>query len=94
MANAAELSKYIVAFAGAARTAQAAMSTGTDPMTIAEYKFEVNITADFQVSSETDVALTIWRLNIKQKLSLDYKTHMGISVTCVIKPAATLVEAG
>lgn len=86
----AELSGYIVAFAGAARTAQAVMSTGTDPMTIKEYTFDINITADMEVKSETDVGLNIWRVSIKEKLTFDYKTHMGIEVKCTIVPAVTL----
>ena len=91
-ANPVQLSGYIVAFAGAARVAQAAMSSGTDPMTIKEYVFEVNITADFDVTSETDVGLNIWRLSIKQKLTMDYKSHWGITVKCTIVPAATLAQ--
>lgn len=89
-ANPLLLSSYIVSFAGAARIAQALMSSGADPMTIAEYNFEVNITADFELKSETDVALNIWRVNLKEKLTLDYKEHMGITVKCIIKPAAVL----
>lgn len=88
--NAVQLSAYIISFAGAARLAQVAMSTGTDPMTIAEYSFEINITADFDLKSETDVALNVWRVNLKQKLTMDYKTHMGINVKCIIKPSAVL----
>ncbi|WNG17565.1 hypothetical protein [Cystobacter fuscus] len=90
MQSAAQLSTYIIAFAGAARTAQRLMSSGMDPMTIAEYYFEVNLTADFEVKSETEVSLNIWRMNIKEKLTLDYKEHMGITVKCTIKPAAVL----
>lgn len=90
MQSAAQLSTYIVAFAGAARIAQRLMSTGMDPMTIAEYYFEVNITADFEMKSETDVSLNVWRMNIKEKLTLDYKEHMGITVKCTIKPAAVV----
>ena len=89
-ASAAQLSAYIIAFAGAARVAQVAMSSGTDPMTIKEYMFEINITADFDVTSETDVSLNIWRLSIKQKLTMDFKSHWGITVKCTIVPAATL----
>ena len=88
--EAVKLSAYIVAFAGAARVAQATMSSGTDPMTIAEYTFEINITADFDLKSETDVSLNIWRVSLKQKLTMDYKTHMGITVKCIIKPSAVL----
>jgi hypothetical protein len=89
-ANAATLSGYIVAFAGAARVAQAAMTTPTDPMTIKEYTFKINITADFQITSVTDVSLNIWRLSISEKLTMDYKEHMGIDVSCTIVPAAVL----
>jgi hypothetical protein len=90
MQSAAQLSHYIIAFAGAARTAQKLMSTGMDPMTIAEYYFEVNITSDFELKSETDVSLNIWRMSIKEKLTLDYKEHMGVTVKCTIKPAAVV----
>ncbi|MDD9950190.1 MAG: hypothetical protein OXT67_01370 [Zetaproteobacteria bacterium] len=88
-----QLSKYITSFAAAARSAQAVMSSGTDPMTIKEYKFKVNITADSEIKSETDVGLNVWRVSIKEKLTLDYKEHMGIDVECTIVPAATLASA-
>ncbi|MCX4028216.1 hypothetical protein H0A36_20575 [Endozoicomonas sp. SM1973] len=90
MANAVELSGYIVAFAGAARVAQAAMSTGTDPMTIAEYTFEINISADFDIKSDTDVKINLWRVNLNQKITTEYKNHWGIRVECKIKPAAVI----
>lgn len=90
MADPIALSGYIVAFAGAARTAQAVMSSGMDPMTIKEYTFKVNITTDFDVKSETDVDLNIWRMSIKQKMTLDYKSHMGLEVSCTIVPSAVL----
>ena len=88
--SAAQLSGYIIAFAGAARVAQAAMSTGADPMTIAEYSFEINITADFTLGSETDVSLNIWRVSIKEKITTEYKSHWGITVKCLIKPSYTI----
>lgn len=95
MQSAAQLSSYIIAFAGAARTAQKLMSSGMDPMTIAEFYFDVNITADFEIKSETEVSLNIWRMSIKEKLTLDYKEHMGLTVKCTIKPAAVLAaQAG
>ena len=90
MANAVELSSYIVAFAGAARTAQAVMSTGADPMTIAEYNFKVNISADFEIGSETNVKMNVWRINFNQKITTEYKSHWGIEVSCLIKPSAVL----
>ncbi len=93
-AKAAQLSHYIVAFAGAARVAEAEMSSGMDPMTIKEFRFKVNITADSEVKSTTDVALNVWRLSIKEKLSLDFKDHMGIAVDCTIVPAAVLARGG
>jgi outer membrane protein W len=94
MTSAAQLSTYIIAFAGAARTAQRLMSSGMDPMTIAEFYFEVNLTTDFEIKSETDVSLNIWRMSIKEKLTLDYKEHMGLTVKCTIKPAAVLAAQG
>lgn len=90
MANALTLSSYIISLAGAASIAQKEMSTLADPMTIAQYTFKVNITSDFEVKSETDVALNVWRVNLKEKLSMDYKEHIGITVECTIKPAAVL----
>lgn len=90
VASAAELSTYIISFAGAARTAQAVMSTGLDPMTIAEYTFEINISADFDVGTETNVKLNVWRINFSTKVTTDYKSHWGITIKCTIKPAAVL----
>jgi hypothetical protein len=69
--SAAVLSGYIIPFAGAARVEQAAMSSGADPMTIAEYTFEINITADFDVGTEADVKLNVWRFTINQKVTTD-----------------------
>lgn len=94
MANVAQLSSYIVAFAGAAKVAQQAMSSGADPMTIKEYGFKINITADSEIKSETDVGLNIWRVSLKEKLTMDYKSHMGIDISCTIVPAATLADQG
>lgn len=94
MADDKKLSHYITSFAGAAREAQQLMSTGMDPMTIKEYKFKVNITADTDVKSETDVSLNVWRVSLKEKLTMDYKSHMGIDVECTIVPAAVLADQG
>lgn len=91
VANPVELSTYVVAMAGAARTAQLALSAGTDPMTVREYKFKVNISADFAINSQTDVQLNIWRLSIKEKLTIDYKTHWGLEIECLIVPTFTTV---
>jgi len=90
MANAVQLSSYIVAFAGAARVAQALMSAGTDPMTIAEYRFKISISADFDAKSETDVSLNVWKVSIKEKITVEYKTHWGIEIDCLIKPSYTV----
>lgn len=90
--DAVKLSTYIIAFAGAAKVAQQEMSSGMDPMTIAEYRFKVNITSDFEAKSETDVSMNIWRVSVKEKLTLDYKEHMGITVDCTIKPAAVVAS--
>ena len=68
------------------------MSSGADPMTIKEYTFKVNLTTDYEAKSETDISLNIWRLSIKQKLTLDYKEHMGLDISCTIVPAAVLAE--
>ena len=94
VAKAAQLSHYIVAFGGAARVAEAEMSSGMDPMTIKEFRFKVNITADMDIKSTTNVALNVWRLSVKEKLSLDFKDHMGITVDCTIVPAAVLAAGG
>ena len=88
--KALQLSSYIVSFAGAARAAQAVMSTGEDPMTIKEYKFSTNITADSEIKNTTDVSLNVWRVTLKDKLTMDFKEHMGITVDCTIVPAAVL----
>ena len=92
--KAAQLSTYIVSFAGAARAAQSLMSTGADPMTIKEFKFNVNITADTEIKNETDVSLNVWRLSVKDKLTMDFKEHMGITVECTVVPAAVLAAGG
>lgn len=84
------MSSYIVAFAGAARAAQAIMSTGADPMTIKEYKFSINITADFEINNETDVAFNIWKVSVKNKLTIDYKKHWGVQIDCTIVPSYTI----
>lgn len=86
VANVVELSGYITAMAVSARVAQAVLSAGTDPMTVREFKFKVNISADFSVKSETDIGLNIWILSIKEKLTIDYKEHWGLEVEATIVP--------
>jgi hypothetical protein len=86
VANPVELSGYITAMATSARVAQAVLSAGTDPMTVAEFKFKVNIAADFGIKSETDVSANIWVLSIKEKLTIDYKSHWGLDIECRIIP--------
>lgn len=88
--NVAELSSYIVAFAGAASTAQKVMSTSTQPMQIKQYMFDINISADFNVKSETDVSMTVFGIGIKEKLTLGYDSKMGIEVKCTIVPLVVI----
>lgn len=94
LAKAAKLSTYITAFAGAARVAQQEMNSGMDPMTIKEFKFNVNITADSDITNTTDVSLNVWRVTVKDKLTMDFKDHMGITVDCTIVPSAVLAASG
>lgn len=86
VANPVELSGYITSMAVSARLAQAVMSAGADPMTIKEFSFSANISADFGINSQTDVSLNIWRLSIKEKLTIDYKSHWGLEVKCTMVP--------
>jgi hypothetical protein len=86
VANPIELSGYITAMAASARVAQGIMSAGADPMTIKEFNFKVNISADFGINSQTDISLNIWRLSIKEKLTIDYKTHWGVEISCTLVP--------
>jgi hypothetical protein len=90
VANPVELSGYITAMAVSARTAQAVMSTGLDPMAISEFRFKVNISAAFSVTSETDVSLDIWRLSIKEKITIGYKNEWGVEIECKIIPVVAL----
>jgi hypothetical protein len=85
-----DLSTYIVSFAGAAQEAQKLMSTQSQPMTIKEYRFKVNISADFHAKPEGDVGLNVWDLSMKDKLFLDYKEELGIEVECTFAPALTI----
>ena len=61
-----------------------------DPMAIKEFSFEVNITADTEFKSETEISLNIWRLSLKEKLTYDYKQHFGITVKATLVPVYTL----
>ncbi len=85
-----DLSSYILSFAGAAQAAQELMSTQRQPMTIKEYRFKVNISADFHTKEEGDVGLNIWDLSMKDKLFLDYKEELGIVVECTLAPMLTV----
>jgi hypothetical protein len=80
------LSGMIVAFAGAASTAQHLMSTGNDAMTIKEFKFKINLTTDLDVSSETDISCKVWNVSVAEKLKVDWKEHMGLEVECTLAP--------
>ena len=87
-----QLSGAIVAFAGAAKAAQKVMSSGDDPMSIKEYTFTANLTTDYELNNELDVGLTLWRMSIKDKLTVDYKEQWGLEVKCTIVPSATLAQ--
>ena len=89
-ATALTLTQTVVAAAASARAAQAIMSTGSDPMAIKEFTFEVNITADTEFKSETEISLNIWRLSLKEKLTYDYKSHFGVTVKATLVPVYTL----
>ncbi|MEU5901858.1 hypothetical protein [Streptomyces venezuelae] len=67
MADAVEPSGYITAMAASARVARAVLSTGTDPMTVREFKCKVNIGADLNVDSQTDVGLNIRVLSVTHR---------------------------
>jgi hypothetical protein len=86
VANPIELSGYITAMAVSARAAQAILSAGTDPMTVEEFRFKVNIAAEFSVESETDIGLNIWVLSIKEKITVQYKSEWGLEIECSIIP--------
>jgi hypothetical protein len=86
VANPVELSAYITAMAASARVAQGVLSAGTDPMTVEEFRFKVNIAAEFSVSSETDISANIWVLSIKEKLTIAYKSEWGLEIECRIIP--------
>ncbi|HEX2924642.1 MAG TPA: hypothetical protein VHP38_00025 [Ruminiclostridium sp.] len=92
MSDLVKMSSTIVAAAASARAAQAIMSTGTDPMAIKEFSFEVNITADTDFKSETEISLDIWRISLKEKLTYEYKEHFGITVKCTMVPVYTLTK--
>ena len=80
------MSAYIVSMAAAARLAQATMSTGTDPMAISEFRFKANIATEITAQSETSLELKIWRLNVKQKITVGYKSEWGLEIECKIVP--------
>ena len=90
VASVAELSTYIIGLAGAARVAQVTLSSGADPMTIQEYRFKANISSSFSVNSETSVDLNIWRLSIKEKITINYKAEWGLEIECKIVPTVTI----
>jgi hypothetical protein len=90
VANPIELSGYITAMAVSARAAQAILSAGTDPMTVQEFRFKVNIAAEFSVESETDIGLNIWVLSIREKITVQYKSEWGLEIECKIVPTFEL----
>jgi hypothetical protein len=94
MADANNLSKYIVAFAGAARSAQEQLSTTAQPMEIKEYRFKVSLAADIDATSDRDISLKVTSLSLHDKLVTDYKEHLGIQLECTLVPAPHLVVKG
>lgn len=87
--NPLAMSAYIVSMAASARAAQAIMSTGTDPMAISEFRFKANIATEITAQSETELALNIWRLSIKQKITVGYKSEWGLEIECKIVPVVS-----
>jgi hypothetical protein len=80
------LSSYIVSFANAAAKAQQALSRQDEPMTIKQYRFKVNITADFEAKPDGEVSVKVAHMDMKDKLFFDYKESMGIELECTIGP--------
>lgn len=85
-----ELSSYIVAFAGAAKAAQTLLSDGSDPMTITEYNFDIEITSSFEASSETEIKLNVWRLSLTETINVNMSNSWKINIGCKIAPTVTL----
>lgn len=85
-----ELSSYIIAFAGAAKAAQLLLSDGADPMTITEYNFEIEISSTFEASSETSISLNVWRLTLKETITVNMSESWKIKIGCTIAPTVTL----
>lgn len=85
-----ELSTYIIAFAGAAKAAQLVLSDGSDPMTISEYTFEIEITSSIEVASQTELKLNIWRLSLTETITVNMNNSWKINVGCKIVPTVTL----
>jgi len=86
------MAQTIIAAAASARAAQAIRRTGTDPMVIKEFTFEVNLTADMEIKNETEISLNIWRVSFQDKMTYDYKQHFGVTVRATIVPVYTLNE--
>lgn len=90
--NTVELSTYIIAFAGAAAVAQKEMSTSEVPMAIKEYMFDINIMSDFTVNNKTDVELSVLGIGIKDVLTTNYESKMGIEIKCTIVPMVQIAH--
>lgn len=81
------LSAYIVSFATSAVMAQKIMSQGNDPMTIAEFKFKINISAEYNVETTTEAQMSIWRTNMNIATTLSSTKSFGVEIECTIKPS-------
>lgn len=85
-----ELSTYIISFAGAAKAAQLVLSDGTDPMTISEYSFDIEITSSIEVASQTELKLNVWRLTLSETINVNMNNSWKINIGCKIVPTVTL----
>lgn len=87
-----KVSQYIIAFAGAARVAQAAMSSDSIPMAIKEYRFKINVDSDIKMENTTDVGLTVYGIKLTNKLTVGYTSSLGVEIECSIVPQVTIVD--
>ena len=88
--DADNLAGAIVAFGAAATVANLEMSQEATPMVIREFYFGVNFAADFVVTNDFNIKLSLMGRNIEDRMHMGYAEHMGLSIKCTMVPLSIL----
>jgi len=81
------LSDYVTLMAVAAGTAHHQLANNaTQPLSLSEFRFKVNLAGALEFTSETEVKLNYRVVSLTQKIGIKYQESWGLEIECTIIP--------